>query len=112
MQPGENAGLVRGERGGRLIEDEHARLAEQGLGDLHHLPAAKRRLATGMSSGSVEADHARRPPARRVKRGVVDEAQAPRVGAEADILGDRQVGGEARAPAARRRCRCAGPRAG
>ena len=34
----------RGQRRGRLVEDEHARLARQRLGDLDHLPARQRQV--------------------------------------------------------------------
>ena len=38
-------GLLRRERGGRLIEDDDARLVEHGARDLHHLPLRRRQRA-------------------------------------------------------------------
>ena len=94
-QRGERVGLVRRERRGRLVEDEHARLAVERLGDLDHLPPAERQVADRHRQRLVEADQL----AHRVGAGgegaVVDEAEAAGIGAEADVLGDRQLAGQA-----------------
>ena len=87
--------LVRRQRRGRLVQDQDARLAEERLGDLDHLPAAERQIArpavAAVRSRPTCADL--RDCGRQAA--VVDEAAAPRIGAEADVLGDREMGGEA-----------------
>ena len=88
--------LMRGERGGRLVEDEHARLAIERLGDLHHLPPAERkarRPGFRVVPPSPTSSQAAASPARQL--GIVDEAEAPGIGAEPDVLGNREVAGKA-----------------
>ena len=42
QQVEQRAHFVRGERGGRFVQDQHLGAAEQRLGDLHHLALAER----------------------------------------------------------------------
>ncbi len=90
-EAGEDAGLMGGERGGRLVKDEHAGLTEERLGDLHHLAAAEREVGDRHVERLGEAHHVADLPHAAMERGIVDEAEAAREGTEADILGDRQV---------------------
>ena len=92
---GQRVGFVRRERRGRLVEDEHPRLAKERLGDLHHLAPAERQVADGKRKVFLEPDQlAGRAGAPR-QRAVVDEAEAARIGAKTDVLGDRELAGEA-----------------
>ena len=61
--PEQHPALLRGEHGGRLVEDEHAGLADQRLGDFDHLPVSHREVAHGGC---------------RVDRGLEFEQQRPR----------------------------------
>ena len=83
------------QRGGRLVEDEHAGLAVKRLGDFHHLPAPKGEISHRRVERLGQADEGaglRRP---LLQDAVVDEAEAQRIGAEPDVLGDRKLCGQA-----------------
>ena len=66
----------RRQRRGRLVEDEHARLAVERLGDLDHLAAAERQVADRRRQRLVEADQLAGGLGPRGERAVVDQAEA------------------------------------
>ena len=94
-QPRQGLRLVRRQRRGRLVEDQHPRFAKQRLGDLDHLPSAERQVADRPGEVVVEPDHVADRPGPLRQRAIVDQAEAAGIGAEPDILGDRERGGEA-----------------
>ncbi len=83
--------LVGAERGGRLIEDEKARIVEERPRDLYQLPF--RGAQTGSHAVEVDArsearqDVAHRPSLRRV----AEDAQARLFDAQRDVLGHREL---------------------
>ncbi len=83
----EAVGLLARQRGGRLVEDQHRRVAVERAGDHHEL------LVTGAELADGRARVERQPPlvqeARRAALRVADVGEhAPAVGAEADVLAD------------------------
>ena len=87
----ENMDFVRRQRRGRLVEYEDSRLAEERLGNLDHLLAAERQLLDRHVGRLGEADEVADLAHLAQQRIVVDQSHAPRIGAEPDILGDRQA---------------------
>ena len=88
-------GLARGERGGRLVEDDDAGIDLQRLGDLDQLPLARRKPLDQRVGRQGEADRGqqrRRPVGER--RAVDQPAAAAGKVADEDVLGDAQVGEE------------------
>ena len=99
------------QRRGRLVEDQDARLADRA--PWRSRPSAAGRAGAprpASTSGSFEADQRRRRPSPVAP--APDSRSRPkrlRIGAEADILGDREARPSGSAPAARRRCRRGAP---
>ena len=83
--------LMSGERGGGLVEDEHARLAIKRLGDLHQLPPPQGKLPDGSFQSFRQADPLASGPHPARQLGIVDKAGPPRICAQADVFGDREV---------------------
>ena len=89
--------LLRQERGGRLVEDEHARLADQHLDDLEDLAVGQPELRDDIARSDV-----RKPvvgedlPCRRAESAHADPRRAdPRLDPVEEVLGDGQVGNQA-----------------
>ena len=103
-------GLVLRQAAGRLVEDDHARAAADGGGDLHHLLLAERQLA---DAGGARRCRPRRPhlprsrPASRA-RAAPSRACRRRAAAPADGpgTGSRRRSGSRTPPAPGARCRC------
>ena len=88
------------ERGGRLVEDQHPRLAAQRLGDLDQLPVGQREVAHRRPRGRCRRTRAR-PEAGRLASHppAVDQPQpGARLIAEEEVLGRRSGRGRATAP--------------
>ena len=90
--------LVRGERRGRLVEDQDARLDRQRLGDLDQLLVGHRQAADRRADVELDVElleqRLRPPGASRPSRAIPSR---PRRGvADEHVLGDRQVREEAR----------------
>ena len=94
LQHREHLGDVRrGQRRGRLVENEDARLARQRLGDLDHLPARQRQILDRRQRMDVRRAGAReRLLGDAPLRAPVDQAEAQRRIADRDVVGDREVG--------------------
>ena len=76
-----------GQRRGRLVEDQDARLARQRLGDLDHLPARQRQvLDRAPADGCRRRRRGRAPPRRSALRPPVDHAEALAAGCEMTML--------------------------
>ena len=76
-------GLLRRERGGRLIEDDDARLVEHGARDLHHLPLRRRQRAGKLRGIDLEVQ-----PLQHLPGGVANLAHRVEgaLAAEHDVL--------------------------
>ena len=59
---------VRGERGGRFVQDQQARLAVNGLGDLDELPVGEGKVGNGGRQGNMIAADAIQRRTRRPTR--------------------------------------------
>ena len=84
----------RGQRRGRLVEDQDARLAGQRLGDLDHLPARQRQVLDQRQRMDVLGAGARQRllgDARAAPRRSIRPKRGRRI-ADDDVVGDRQVG--------------------
>ena len=84
-------------RGGGLVEDEQARLLQQRLGDLHHLLLLRGEVHHLLVDGQIAEielvqERARPLPCHAV---VGEGAEGPRLGTQADVLPDGELGNEA-----------------
>ncbi|EGE60673.1 hypothetical protein RHECNPAF_1360050 [Rhizobium etli CNPAF512] len=109
-EAGKDAGFMGGERRGWFVQNEHARLAEQRLGDLDHLTAAKRQIGDRHVERFGEPDHIADLSHAVMQRCVVDQAEPARKGAGSNVFGNRQAGRQAQlllnhGDAGRARCR-------
>ena len=81
------------QRRGRLVEDQHPRLAAERLGDLHHLAPRERQVLhqlVGMhirAAGTLQQFFGA-----AALRAVIDQSELPRRIGDADIVRHRQVG--------------------
>src|SRR4051794_15367398 len=95
----------------RLVEDQEAWPAIEGLGDLDHLAAPEWQILDRSRQRLVKADEAAGRCATFGQLAIVDEPEAERIGAETDILADRQFACETELllddgdPGAARHCR-------
>ena len=85
--------LVR-QRGGRLVHDQDRGVERESLGDLHHLLLRDTERRNPLAGIEVETKLLEEGGRAVVERAIVeDERQAPpRLSADEDVLGDRQVG--------------------
>jgi hypothetical protein len=90
-QPGQGADLVAGQRGGRLVEDQDPRPAEQRLGDLHQLAAPERQLLHRPVESDVETDPCADGMSLGGEPAIVDEAATDRDRPQRHVLGDREM---------------------
>ena len=103
--------LVPGERGGRLVHDQHARVERERLGDLHELLVGDREPADGLLGIELDAEAVHQLLHRAVQLAAVDAAHRPeRVAAHHHVLRHRQVGEERRLLVDHRDARVAGIR--
>ena len=84
-------GLLRGQHGGRLVEDQHVRGAVQRAQDLHALLVADRQLADARPRVDAQAVPATELADQLLRRGVVVAAAPARLAAHRDVLGHGQV---------------------
>ena len=94
--PKSRVDVVLGQRRGRLVHDQDARVVRERLGDLHALAVADRELADRRAHVEVadveRGEHLARPLAHPAP---VDRAEAALRGvAHEDVFGDRQLGEE------------------
>ena len=94
LEDGEHLGDVAGgERRGRLVKDEDARLPHQRLGDLDHLAARQRQvLDAGARMDLLGPGTRQRRLGEPTLRGAVDQPEALRRPRDGDIVGHRKVG--------------------
>ena len=89
-------GLARGERRGRLVEDEDRRVASKRLGDLDHLTLGERQPAD-LDVGARDGDAIALEERERIGAhlaGAYGADRGERLAAEPDVLLDRKVGDE------------------
>ena len=85
----------RGQRRGRLVQDQEPRAAAERLGELDELAPGQRQVADRLSRIDVLAmDEGQQLLGAPTLEGAVDEAPPARGGGDADILLDGQVGDE------------------
>ena len=102
--------LMSGERGGGLVEDEHARLAIERLGDLHQLPSAQRKAPRREFPAVPTSRPSRRRSRTRARQlGIVDEAGPARDMRPGRCFRRSRGGLKGSAPAEPPRCRLAWP---
>ena len=94
LQHDEHLGDVRRrERGGRLVQDEHARVARQRLGDLDHLAARERQVLDRRQGMNVLGAGARQRLLGDPALGApVDQPEPLGRIADRNVVGDREVG--------------------
>ena len=89
----EHLGLPLGQRGGRFVEDDDARVRRDGPGDRDHLLLGDGEGAHGYRRIERHAQLGEQPGGGGGHGAVVDQAEAAnRLAAQEDVLGDRQVG--------------------
>ena len=91
--------LVAGQRRGRLVHDQHARVEGERLGDLDDLLVGDAQAAHGLLGIELDAEPLEQVADRAVQRLAIDAAQRPeRVAAHHHVLRDRAGRGRASAP--------------
>ena len=106
------ARLLLGQRGRRLVEDQHPRLGQERLGDLHHLLLGARELGDAAPDVDFETQFARtaaRAPSAMARRST--NSAASRLAPEIDVLEHRASSAPARIPGRPSRCRVSPRRA-
>ena len=88
--------LGRAERRRRLVHDDDPRVAREGPQDLGFLLLGRSQLAGARVAGKVEARRGRPAPRRPAEGSAPDEPEAPRLGAQANVLGDGELWDERR----------------
>ena len=84
--------LLFGEGGGRLVHQDDVSLTSEGLGDLDHLHLRHRQGAHQAGGVDVGLEFAEQFPGAGELGAAIDASEAAaRLGAQGDILGDRQV---------------------
>ena len=84
--------LAAGDGRGRLVHDQHARVERQRLDDLDRLPLGDAERLHRQAHVDLHAQAQQQLVRGRVHRRPVDAAAAPRLAADEDVLGDRQIG--------------------
>ena len=93
LQHPEDLGHVRrGQRRGRLVEDQDLGIARQRLGDFHHLPPRQRQVAYRRQRMNVlGANPGQRLLGEPPLCGLVDQSEALGRMGDGDVVGDREV---------------------
>ena len=85
-------GLALGERGGRLVQDQHRELGAERLGDLDHLLLGARQASRPAGAGrSGKAEPGEDRLGAPVQLALVEQAATGRLGAEEQVLLDRHL---------------------
>ena len=84
-------GLALGERGGRLVEDQHRELRAERLGDLDHLLLGAGEEADLLARAQREAEPGEDLLGAPVQLALVEQAATGRLGAEEQVLLDRHL---------------------
>ena len=87
--------LGRRQRARRLVQDDEARRAQEGAGDLHHLPRSLTERVHHQTWVEREAQGAQRFRRLPGHRRLVQHEAAPRPGAEEHVLGDAHARNQA-----------------
>ena len=90
----EDGDLVLGERAGRLVQDYDLRAERDAARDCDHLPECDVEAPQRRARVNVESEPLQDRPGVRVHSVPVNEAEASRLAAQEDVLGDGAVGQE------------------